>query len=204
MHLSRKIKNVIRGLKQRWGSPAIKRHIWDNEYAGGQWDHCDHTPDAFIYEYVYRYCRQGSVLDLGCGSGNTGNEMSPNHYAEYIGVDISEVAILKAAARSASLGRGKKNRYLQGDILDYTPAQRHDVILFRESIYYVPLLRIKSVLERYSEYLNAQGGFVVHVSGTKPAKAQQILAIIEKHFEVLEKSSPNNRGDFVVVFRRRH
>jgi 2-polyprenyl-6-hydroxyphenyl methylase/3-demethylubiquinone-9 3-methyltransferase len=201
MWLKQKIKNVVRGLRQQWASPDAKKALWDQEYAVGRWNHCEHTPDALIYEYVYRYCRNGSVLDLGCGSGNTGNEMDTGRYGDYTGVDVSEVAVKKAAARSAGSIREKKNRYLQADILDYEPSRTHDIILFRESIYYVPLLKIKAMLQRYSNHLTEQGAFVVHVGGTRPEKGQKILDIIERSFMVLEKESPNNSGDFVVVFR---
>ena len=195
-----KIGNVVRGIKQRWGSRTTKQTLWDREYSEGRWGHCEHTPDAFIYQYVYRHCRNRSVLDLGCGSGNTGNELAVDKYRDYTGVDISEVAVEKAAARSGAIGRSSKNQYVQGDVLTYVPTKHYEVILFRESIYYVPPERIKSTLQRYSKYLADEGVFIVHVSGTKPRNARRILAIIEREFRLLEKDSPNNSWDFVAVF----
>lgn len=199
----RKMRNIVRGLRQKWGTERAKRSLWDSEYAGGQWDHCEQTPGALIYEYVYRHCRNGSVLDLGCGSGNTGNELDLDRYGTYTGVDISEVAVQKAAARSATNGRAGKNQYLPGDILTFSPAERYDVILFREAIYYVPVLKIGATLERYAQHLTEHGVFVVHVSGTKRRRSLKILALIEEHFQILEKASPNGAGDFMAVFRPR-
>jgi len=196
----RKIGNIVRALRQKWGTERAKRSMWDSEYAGGRWDHTEQTPGALIYEYVYRHCRKGSVLDLGCGSGNTGNELDIHRYESYTGVDISEVAVQKAAARSSANGRGGKNQYLAGDILSFSPAERYDVILFREAIYYVPLMKIRPTLQRYARPLTEHGVFVVHVSGTKRRRSQKILATIEKHFQVLEKASPNGAGDFMAVF----
>ncbi len=138
MHWKTKIKNVLRGMRQRWGDEEVKRKLWDLEYGEGRWDHCERTPGAAVYAVVEECCAQGSVLDLGCGAGNTGNELDENRYADYTGVDISEVAIAKAAARSRQAGRGNKNRYIQSDIISYLPRKKHDVILLRESIYYIP------------------------------------------------------------------
>ena len=201
MWLIQKTRNVVRGIRQRWGSPETKQRMWDWEYAGGRWDYCDHTPDAYIYEYVYRFCRNGNVLDLGCGSGNTGNEMDTARYGRYTGIDVSHVAVKKAAARSAATGRTEKNQYVQGDILEVVPEGTYDVILFRESIYYVPLPKIKGVLDRYAGYLAAQGVIIVDVSGTKPERARKILEIIEAGFRVMEKESPKKAGDFIAVFK---
>ena len=65
MQLTTKIKNVLRGVKQRWGNSSAKRALWDQEYAGGRWDHCDHTPGASVYPFVEKYAANGSILDLG-------------------------------------------------------------------------------------------------------------------------------------------
>jgi 2-polyprenyl-6-hydroxyphenyl methylase/3-demethylubiquinone-9 3-methyltransferase len=201
MWLKQKVKNVVRGLRQQWASARTKQAMWDEEYARGGWNHCEFTPNDPVYEYVYRYCRNGSVLDLGCGSGNTGNEMDTGRYGDYTGVDISEVALKTAAARGANSIREKQNRYLLADVLVYEPAQKYDVILFRESIYYVSVFKIKAMLQRYSEHLTNQGAFVVSMGGTKPHKAGRILEIIERSFRVLEVNSADQRGEFVVVFR---
>src|SRR5262245_37172867 len=200
---TRKIRKMVGGLGRRWGTEGIKRSMWDREYAGGRWEHCDETPGALIYEYVYRHCRNCSVLDLGCGSGNTGNELDVDRYGTYTGMDVSEVAVQKAAARSATNGRARKNRYLPGDILNFSPSERYDVILFRESIYYVPVTKIGPTLERYAQHLTERGVFVVLASGTKATRSQKILALIEEHFQILEKESPKGAGDFIAVFRPR-
>jgi SAM-dependent methyltransferase len=203
MRVIRKIRNVARMLRQKWASAASRKALWDREYATGKWDHCEHTPDAFIYEYVYRYCQNGSVLDLGCGSGNTGSELKTTGYGDYTGVDISEVALKRAAARSVASGREGTNRYVQGDIVAFVPTKKYDVILFRESLYYVPQVKMRSMLERYSRHLKEGGVFVVHVSGTKKRKSEKILKLIGARFSILERVSPNGSGDFILVFRDR-
>jgi SAM-dependent methyltransferase len=201
MYLPTKIRNVVRGLKQKWGSFGMKRRLWDKEYGGGRWDHCEHTPGSAVYSYVENYCMNGSILDLGCGSGNTGNELDICKYHDYTGVDISEVAIQNAAARSQRNGRREKNRYIQSDISSCVPKQKHDVILFRESIYYIPRSKIRGLLKRYSHYLTDKGVFVVHVSKSGTRKWRPIFEIIERNHMVMEKALSVESGDFVVVFR---
>src|SRR6266568_5347303 len=121
MKLATKISNMVRGLKQSWGSSRIKQKLWNKEFAGGRWDFIENTPDDFIYPLIKKYSRNGSILDLGCGSGNTGCELNVNSYREYTGVDISDVALEKAKRRSESCQRGKKNRYALSDISAYVP-----------------------------------------------------------------------------------
>src|SRR5688572_27420770 len=92
MQLKTKIKNSIRGLTQRWGTANMKRRLWDTEYSSGKWDHCENTRDSVVYKFLEKYSRHGSVLDMGCGSGNTGTELNLDCYSDYTGVDVSEVA----------------------------------------------------------------------------------------------------------------
>ncbi len=201
MRLKHKFRNVFRAIKQLWGSSGVKQSVWDKEYAGGRWDHCDHTPGAHVYGYIEKHCRNGSILDLGCGSGNTGNELNVDKYQSYVGVDISEVAAQKAAQRSEGNGRAVKNRFLQGDIITYVPEQKHDVILFRESIYYVPVIKIKGVLDRYAGYLKEQGVFVVQVSKFATKRGRKIKEIIERHYTVVDRGPESVSDNYVVVFR---
>lgn len=202
MQLKTKIKNTLRGLTGRWGPSSMKRKLWDTEYAAGKWTHCENTAGDPIYGYIQKYCGNGSILDLGCGSGNTSNELEFTSYQSYTGVDISDVAIQKAAQRSEGTGRGKKNRYFQSDILSYTPSERHDVILFRDSINSLPQLKMKSTLDRYLPYLSERGVFIVRVSGDATRKYQEIAAEIEANYKLIEKySTPASGGAFILVFR---
>jgi SAM-dependent methyltransferase len=160
--------------------------MWDAEYRSGRWRHCQETPGAPVYRFIEQYCVSGSILDLGCGAGNTGNELDVRRYREYTGVDISSVAIELADRRSAACGRSKKNRYIAADIETYVPCNRHDVILFRESLYYVPLVRIKPMLDRYRYYLSERGVFIVNISRTGSKLFAECRALLTAHYDALE------------------
>jgi SAM-dependent methyltransferase len=197
IYLITKIRNVLRACTQLWGTAAIKRRLWDREYDGGRWDHCEDTHDDFVYDHIQKHCKRGSILDLGCGSGNTGNELARDSYRDYTGVDISDVAIRKAQTRSERNGRGGQNRYLCSDISAYVPSQKHDIILFRESIYYIASGRIPATLERYASYLSERGVFIVRLNDCHGY--EDIAGLIESRHSILEKHVANGR--VVIVFR---
>jgi SAM-dependent methyltransferase len=164
---------------------------------------------AWIYQFVQSYCRGGSILDLGCGSGNTGNELAETSYHDYTGVDISEVAVRKATERSVRNGRTAKNRYIKSDILSYVPREKHDVILFRESIYNVPRALMKKTLDRYAHFLAEEGVFIVYLSRDGTEEVREIVGWIEANYRVAEKrwreaaalDAARYYGDaFVLVF----
>jgi biofilm PGA synthesis N-glycosyltransferase PgaC len=183
---------------KRWGAPATKRSIWDDEFTRGQWDYLEHTADDPIYHYLDRYCDHGSILDLGCGSGNTGCEMEPSRYGQYTGVDISEQAVQRARTRSMSDQRHEKNEYVCADISRYEPRQRYDVILFRESLFYVPRPQIVALLERYRSWLTERGVFIVRMCDRK--RYHGIVRRIEQNYCIVD-SSPAVDANIILVFR---
>ena len=194
-----KIQNVSRGILQKWGPTSTRRNLWNTEFANGRWDYIDSTPEDCVYLFLRKYLRGGSLLDLGCGSGNTGTELETNSYSNYIGVDISDVAIEKAKERSARARRARRNRYFQADIVKYVPAVNHDVILFRESLFYVPLARTRTMLYRYRKYLKPDGVIIVRMCDRD--KYSAIIRMIESNFQVVEKHSPIVTTSILVVFR---
>ncbi len=81
--------------------------------------------------------------------------------------------------------------YLQSDIFSYVPSQSFDVILFRDSIYYVPRRQITPMLQRYAQYLEEGGVFIVRMASVD--KYQDIVEIIETHFSSWTGTSPTTR-----------
>jgi SAM-dependent methyltransferase len=194
-----KVSGIIRMALQKFGTRSQKQNLWNKEFSAGHWDYIDRTPDDCIYRFLARYSRQGSILDLGCGSGNTGDEIAVKDYRLYTGVDISDVAIGRARQRSQAAGRDGKNEYIQFDFVHYEPERAYDLILFRESIVYVPEFRIRDMLVRYSRFLSPGGVFVVRMCDR--GRYRGILEIIRYHFHVVETYMPENVSTVVVVFR---
>lgn len=202
MSIAQKTRNVLRGLLQAYGTRNLKRQLWNIEFAQGRWDCLDRTPGDCVYPYVEKFVNNGAILDLGCRSGSTGNELGATTYQHYTGVDISDVAIEKARKRTTENRRGDKNHYFQSDIFSYVPARQYHVILFRDSIYYVPRGKIKAMLDRYSKYLKECGVFIMRMyNGSDKYKA--IVDTIESNFEVVEKYLSDQPKAIVIVFRQR-
>jgi len=208
MYIAQRTFRLVNGLMKSYGPSEIKRALWDTEYSGDKWNFNDNTVGDCVYSHLERHLANGSILDLGCGSGNTSTELPTTAYQKYIGVDISEAALRKAMRRSENNGRRLRNRFVQADIVNYVPPQQFDVILFRESLYHIPLGKVKATLERYAKYLTCKGVFIVRMNttdgsvGKSKPRPTAMVAIIENAFDVLEKCQYEGpSGPTVIVFR---
>jgi SAM-dependent methyltransferase len=207
MYIAQRTLTFMRGLLKSYGPSPIKKLLWDEEFAGSKWNFIDHTDGDCVYSHLETHVKNGSILDLGCGPGNTASELDADRYRTYVGVDISEVALDKARRRTVESGREGKNQFVRGDFLSYVPTQQFDVILFRESMYHVPLGKVKTILDRYSEYLKEGGVFVVRMStsdgksGKTKYRPQAMVRVMEAEFDVVEKRQYGESGPLVIVFR---
>jgi 2-polyprenyl-6-hydroxyphenyl methylase/3-demethylubiquinone-9 3-methyltransferase len=198
----------VRGFLLSYGPSNLKRRVWDKEYSENKWHFADHTVGDCVYPHLERHAAKGSILDIGCGSGNTGTELADTAYTSYLGVDISEEALDKARKRSEECGRQEKNSFECGDFLSYVPTGRFDVILFRESLYHVPMGKIKGMLDRYATHLKEGGVMIVRMftadRTTSESKNRPLamIATVEENFEVLDKTVDKDKGrSTVIVFR---
>jgi SAM-dependent methyltransferase len=211
LYLVDRTLRFVRGFLLSFGPREIKQRVWDREYRNNMWQFRDHTPGDCVYRHLESHTRRGSILDLGCGSGNTATELSESAYDSYLGVDISQAALEKASSRTRECGREEKNRFARADFLEWLPPGEHfDVILFRESMYHVPLSKVKILLERYASYLKDGGVFIVRVFAANKETAETkhrptaMLRIIEDEFDVVEMRRYETSGrPTVVVFRPR-
>jgi SAM-dependent methyltransferase len=208
MSVAQRTLTFINSFLKSYGPANIKRLLWDKEFSGSKWDFIDNTVGDCVYPHLERYLQNGSILDLGCGPGNTANELAATAYQTYVGVDISEAALGKATRRSKESGRADKNRFVRDDFLNYVPNRQFDVILFRESMYHVPLGKVKTTLDRFSKYLKDGGVLVVRMStfsarGNSKYRPGAMMRVMETEFDVVEKCQHGESGPTVIVFRPR-
>jgi SAM-dependent methyltransferase len=206
MYIVSRTARLLRSALLSYGPQNIKKLIWNKEFAGTKWNFIDRTVGDCVYPPLEKYARNGSILDLGCGPGNTANELNETSYLSYLGVDISEEALAKAVRRTEESGRAGKNRFATGDFLTYEPEGRFDVILFRESMYHVPIGRIRPLLNRYARHLRERGVFVVrmHVtseSGDPVRRPTRMVQVIDTAFDIIERVHDAKTGGGVVVFQ---
>jgi SAM-dependent methyltransferase len=210
MYIVDRTMTFVRGFIMSYGPSGIKKKLWDKEFSSTKWDFIDNTAGDCVYPYLEKYARNGNILDLGCGPGNTANELAEGVYQTYIGVDISEAALAKAAKRTQENGRASKNSFVNSDFLGYHPTQEFDIILFRESLYHVPFGQILPILKKFSQNLKNTGVFIVrlyagdHRPGVIKTRVTAKLDLIRREFDIVESRQfdlpalPN-----VLVFRPR-
>lgn len=203
MNIAQRSIQFMQGFLKSYGPSNIKKILWDKEFSGGKWNFIDDTTGDCVYPHLAKHLHKGAILDLGCGPGNTANELSASAYKSYVGVDISAAALLKARQRTEQNGRTEKNLFVKDDFLNYLPTHQFDLILFRESMYHVPIGKVKTILDRYAKYLNKGGVFVVRMhGGTTKHRPKAMLRIIESEFEIIEKSQYPEEAS-VLVFKPR-
>jgi SAM-dependent methyltransferase len=205
MYIIQRTQRFVRGFLLSYGPESVKQRLWDSEFSSGKWNFIDNTAGDCVYSYLERYARKGNILDLGCGPGNTATELAANAYRRYVGVDISAAALAKAAGRTEACGRTGKNRFVRADFLSYEPAERFNVILFRESLYHVPVGQVRPILAKYSCHLARDGVFVVRMfmaeRGKPKYRPAMMMHRIENDYEIVEKRQYGDSGATVVVFR---
>jgi len=203
-----RIVTFVQAALKSYGPSGLKRILWNKEYSGDKWNFADDTVGDCVYSHLEKHASNGSILDLGCGTGNTATELAANAYQTYVGVDISETCLSKAMTRSQKTGRAAKNQFVQSDFLNYVPTQKFDVILFRESMYHVPPGKIPSTLAHYADYLREGGVFVVRMATRGPdgkvkSRPTTMIDIIKAECDVLENCTYAD-GATVLVFRPKH
>ena len=210
MYIVDRTSTFVRGFIASYGPSSVKKRLWDKEFSGTKWNFIDNTVGDCVYPYLEKYACNGNILDLGCGPGNTANELAASVYQTYIGVDISEAALAKAVKRSEENGRAGKNSFVNCDFLNYHPTREFDIILFRESMYHIPYGQVRPILEKFSKNLKSSGVFIVRLyagdrrPGVVKTRVTAKLDLIRREFDILESRQfdlpalPN-----VLVFRPR-
>jgi SAM-dependent methyltransferase len=192
MYIVNRTVRFARGFVLSYGPSVVKKRLWDKEFSGTKWDFINNTVGDCVYPYLEKYANNGNILDLGCGPGNTANELAANVYKSYIGVDISEAALAKAVKRTQESNRSGKNSFVNSDFLEYEPTQQFDIILFRESMYHIPYGQVMLILRKFSKHLKSTGVFIVrlyagdHRPGVVKTRVTAKIDLIKREFNMVE------------------
>lgn len=201
----KRAQQALRKVVQVYAPPLVKRLLWNRDFSRGRYGSFDSDVPAqdCMYVFLKKYANGGSILDCGCGAGNTQNKLDAGAYTNYLGIDVSDFAISKAEMRARANGRLETNSYVRADFFSYVPIQKFDVILFRDSIYYVARARIQGMLNRYANYLTDRGVFITRMyGGTDTYKP--ILDDIRRNFEIAEHEELRDQTNTAVIVFRRH
>ena len=152
-----------------------------------------------------KVCSAGKHSGSGVRTGNTANELSQDVYRSYVGVDISDAALAKAAKRTKENNRTDKNSFIVSDFLGYHPKQAFDIILFRESLYHVPYGQVLELLAKYSKHLKSTGVFIVRLylgdtrTGKIKFRVKRKLELIKSNFAIVEERQYDTPGTPMVL-----
>ena len=139
-------------------TPAwVKRVIWNFKYH--KVSPYGSSPASFVM-YIATHCDSSTrLLDVGCGSGTFLRELRAAGWTgQYTGLDISPRAIQDAKRLC-----GENAEWIAGDVETFRTDGQWDVICFIESVYYVPVGNLLTVLRRLATYLGEDGYIIMRV-----------------------------------------
>jgi len=153
-------------------SIGLERVSWDRQFRAGVWHRDARSPNTI--RQVAKLCAGGLLVEFGCGEGDLPYSLPSGSFAEYVGYDISAVAIQRARQRAAELGRTDV-RYEQCDMAQWQGGISASLILLEECLYYLAPGPMEEFLSRCGDGL-APGGFILVVihSASKHARTLEV------------------------------
>lgn len=179
-----KLKGIIKKYILPYRPLLKDPKIWDNQFEDGSWDYLDEIYQLARYSVIVGYFKyfikfSGSILDLGCGQGILHKRFAGENYSKYVGIDISEKAIIRA-----KLNIDQKSSFICQDLQKYEPDQMYDLIVFNESLYYFekPL----ELLNKYKNYLNPDGKIIISM-WDNPERNNKLWIPITENFKIWDE-----------------
>jgi 2-polyprenyl-3-methyl-5-hydroxy-6-metoxy-1,4-benzoquinol methylase len=177
----------------RFGSRKLKVMAFDEKYRRGDWSF---SPGAEreLAEVARRYLQNGDLLMMGCGGASLLQGLQSHEFKSALGIDISE-----EATRLASRLSSDRISFQRADMLTFQCPCPYDVILFSESLNYVPVPDQVPLLNRLTANLKPNG--VIIVTFAQAHRYKTILDRIRQHFVVVEDHTFPNSTRHLIVFR---
>jgi 2-polyprenyl-3-methyl-5-hydroxy-6-metoxy-1,4-benzoquinol methylase len=156
-----------RGVWRALQALGFKRYSWDLQFKAGVWS-TDHYSPHLLHQ-VALLSRGGNILEFGCGEGDLPKLLPPDSYANYLGIDISEVAITRAQAKNP------RCIFWACDMNRWKGSFPATLILLQECLYYIKHTQAEAFLKRCRTILEPGGSIlVVDHDRTKHAKTLDI------------------------------
>lgn len=182
----------IHYLVTRFGSRKLRALAFDGKYQSGRWG-SHHDGGGELAAMVSQYLRKGDLLILGCGGATVLEGLEASGLNSALGVDLSAEAV-RLASRFAS----SRVAFLVQDMELLKWNSDYDVILFSESLYYVPAQRQLPLLRRLGNHLKHGGVFIVTLA--EPKRYADILNLIRGGFDVRVDRAFGGSFRHVIVF----
>jgi 2-polyprenyl-3-methyl-5-hydroxy-6-metoxy-1,4-benzoquinol methylase len=185
----------IHYLATRFGWQKLRSLAFDEKYRRGDWNFCTEGTGE-LADVVCRYLGEGDLLVMGCGGASILKDLPAPNLKSALGIDLSQEAI-RLAGRFAS----EKISFQLADMVTFECPQPYDVILFSESLNYVPLAEQEPFLRRLGKSLKPNGEFIVTIAQAK--RYADMLEGVRRHFAVLEDRSFSGSNRHLLVFNSR-
>lgn len=171
--------------------PHLSKRIWDNQFAEGFWDRLADNDQEEHYSHIIhlykKHSNGGTILDVGCGAGllyKYFEQLKGFNDENYLGIDISEVAILEA-----------RDKYPYGNfkLIDYQTErinEKYDVVIFNETLYY---FNHAGKTIQYCLHTNVADGGKIIISMCDYVRHDKIWKALEKKYSVLDTTNCSNK-----------
>jgi hypothetical protein len=180
----------IHFVARRFGWASLRAAAFDAKFLAGEWGR---TESPRLVRLVEQYADHRAVLCLGCGTNLLGPMIDREKYLYYLGVDLS-IQALRIASKNMPDGAFIRQNM---ETFDFDHPIDPGVVVFPESIYYVPVDRTVTLLDRW---INADTVGIVTIA--HPGRYGEYLKQIRRRFEVLIDDPLEVGGERrVIVFR---
>ena len=160
---------------------------WSNEAESAQWIDRGIAPELELAYNQQWLPRQGRVLDIGCGVGDTAAWFAGKGY-DVVGIDISESAINKGSDRHKQL----TNLRLEAlDICwDEIPGGPFDIVIDRGCLHQIPQQGVMKYIHHVDRIVTPESRFVLFAAAYRsgnpfgdPEEKQKHIRWVHKHFK---------------------
>jgi cyclopropane fatty-acyl-phospholipid synthase-like methyltransferase len=151
------------------------RLSWDRQFEAGVWDYIGGQRNQHTIAKVLELCDGGRLIEFGAGEGTLPLSLPKNSFSNYVGYDISTIAIGRAIDRISAAGI-TDCQFEQCDMAKWTWTQAPSIslVVVEECLYYLNAKDAEAFLQQCCQSLLPDGS---------------ILAIVhcaKKHFATLD------------------
>ena len=179
------IDKIISFVKRK----TSQKYRFNQQYTNNRWDQLRDLAELGRYSIIVGfskyYAMGGTVLDLGCGEGILQEKYSPADYGHFTGVDFSEVAIENVKKKNIA-----NTTWLVGDLNKLTIEGTYDVIIYNESLNYLPDPK-QAVVKLFSN-LAPDGVFIVSLVDKHGKEQTGLWQMLDSILAVQERSKVTN------------
>jgi 2-polyprenyl-3-methyl-5-hydroxy-6-metoxy-1,4-benzoquinol methylase len=187
---------AVRGIHffvTRFGPAKFRGFAFDEKFGQGGWNFAA-AGEIELATVVSCYLGSGDLLIMGCGGASILENLDIKGLGSVLGIDLSGEAI-----RLADRFSSDRVTFLQADMVNFVCPRSYDVILFSESLYYVPATQRASLLKRLAGHLKPGGAIIATFSQVR--RYRKIIENIRRQFLTLQARTFTGSNRYLMVFR---